>query len=295
MKKDYLQPGMILKGKWNGNQYKIISKLGQGGVGQVYLVEERYTKNRAALKISDNIQSITKEYEKLAYFEELKFTPKVNEIDDCEIQGKVHYYFSMEYIQGKNMKDYIQNRPISWKCAIGIILIIGNAFKNFHRKGYIFGDLKLENLMIDSKRIKIIDLGGATKLGSSVKEFTPFYDRASWNMGLRTGNEEYDLFSLNLLLIYLLLREDALACQYDICKLMEDLKKSNIPMVLQKLIRQGIMQKDISFEEYYIQLKKIYEKNKLYLLPKQVSYRDKWINFFFVSSVVIFLYVLWIF
>ena len=58
---------------------------------------------------------------------------------------------------------------------------------------------------MDKRCLKIIDWGGVTPMGCSVKEFTPVYDRASWDKGIRTADAEYDLFSLSMLFAVLLL------------------------------------------------------------------------------------------
>jgi serine/threonine-protein kinase len=157
-----LYTGFILKGKWNNNQYKILNLLGIGGIGQVYKIEDIKSNERWALKISREMQSITKEYDMLNRFSHIGLVPKVKEIDDFSYGNNKLYYIVMDYIEGKNLKEYIKRKPVNIKASIGLTLLIGKTFLILHKNHFIFGDLKLENLMIDTKNnlIKIIDLGG---------------------------------------------------------------------------------------------------------------------------------------
>ena len=295
MWKRNLKVGSILVGKWNHKHYKILSKLGEGGIGKVYQVQELESGNIAALKISCDIQSITKEYEKLQYFLELKITPHVGDLDDWENDGEKAHFFLMEYIQGCDLKEYIRCRVISQQTAIGIILIIGNVFRQFHQKGYVFGDLKLENLMIDEARgfIRIIDLGGVTALGKGIKEFTPLYDRASWNMGIRRAEEGYDLFSLNMLLAFLLLGEKMPSMNNRIEKVTEALIQGGVPRSLVQLMEKGFCHKKISMERYLKQLKKIYDQNVTSDCKRRISIKDLRINLILGGSILFFLFILW--
>ncbi|MCT4620716.1 MAG: protein kinase [Marinisporobacter sp.] len=285
-----LYAGFILKGKWNHNQYEIINLLGVGGIGQVYKVKDMNNKIWA-LKISTEMQSITKEYDMLNRFRYIGLVPKVKEIDDFSCDKDQLYYMVMEYIEGKNLKEYIKIKPINAKAAMGITILIGKAFLMLHKKDFIFGDLKLENLMIDTKNnvIKIIDLGGVTPMGSSVKEFTPLYDRASWNMGIRRGDENYDLFSLSMLLTTLLLRKSFIPGKISVDELIKKLKDIHISSILTNLIHKGFIQNSKSFKDFLIELEKIYINNiyqeKCFTLDRQ----NFAINMLFVGSILLFL------
>lgn len=295
MWKRELKPGNILIGKWNQKHYRIIGKLGEGGIGKVYQVQELDTGKVLALKISCDIQSITKEYDKLQAFQDLNITPYIGDLDDWENGGEKTHFFLMEYIQGCNLKDYIRSRVISRQTAIGIVLIIGNVFRKFHQKGYVFGDLKLENLMIDEVggAIRIIDLGGVTALGKGIKEFTPLYDRASWNMGIRRAEEGYDLFSLNMLLAFLLLGKKMPGVDNQVGDVIEALRQIGIPPALVELVEKGLFQKRMSFDRYLKQLKKIYKQNLTVERKRRISIKDLKINLLFGSSILFFLLMLW--
>ncbi|WZL72806.1 protein kinase [Clostridiaceae bacterium 35-E11] len=290
----HLYPGDQICGKWNQNTYKILAILGVGGIGKVYKVVDIKTHEIWALKISSDIHSVTKEYEMLKKFESIQCIPRVKEIDDF-FQGKqTQYYIVLEYIQGKDLKNYLQDKSISIKTALGITIIVGEGFQILHKNKLVFGDLKLENLMIDEKNqsLKVIDLGGVTPMGCSIKEFTPLYDRASWNMGLRRADEKYDLFSISMLLAILLLKRNHTMQVSCVDHVIRRLKNVDIPSRLVRLIHKGLKQKSISFEEFLLQIKKIYQ-NSMYhfhiLDINKYNKKNMLINGVFIGSVALFI------
>ncbi|GAE94211.1 serine/threonine-protein kinase YabT [Gracilibacillus boraciitolerans JCM 21714] len=72
-----------------------------------------------------------------------------------------------------------------------------------HNEGYVFGDLKIENLIVTRKpaRLRWVDVGGTTLRGRAIKEYTEFYDRAYWQYGSRKAEPGYDLFALAMIIL----------------------------------------------------------------------------------------------
>ena len=287
--------GNIIVGKWNQRHYKILSKLGEGGIGAVYRVVDLDSGTVCALKISSDMQSITKEYEKLRDFQQLDAIPTVGELDDWVQNEEKMHFFSMEYIRGCDLKKYIRSRKISIQTVIGITLIIGGIFSKFHQRGYVFGDLKLENLMLDEVKgsIRIIDLGGVTAMGKGIKEFTPLYDRASWNMGLRRADEAYDLFSLNMLLAFLLLGEKMPNISHGIERVRDGLVQAGLPSPLLRLMEKVLYQKKVSMNHYLKQLRKLYDQRLAFDHRYRISIRDLRINLVLGGSIFLFLLIIW--
>ncbi len=283
-----------ISGRWNKNRYHILQFIGQGGIGAVYKVKDLNTGDIWALKISNDLQSITKEYKMLEKFQYMRCIPKVKEMDDFILGDSYFHYIIMEYIEGSTLKAYVQNKSINFLSALGLILIIGKCFLEIHNNQLVFGDLKLENLMIDNHNhlLKIIDLGSVTPIGFSIKEFTPLYDRASWNMGIRTADAQYDLFALNMLLVAILLREEIGPGYNTIQNLIDKLKAKKIPLSLICLIKKGLMQSSITFESFLKHLDKIYKKESSKPKEIEVNNIEQLINRIFISSMLLFIGIL---
>ena len=196
-----LTAGYEVTGRWNKKKYAVISQLGKGGTARVYLALDKVSGNNVALKISENFSSLNREYNIMRLLSANKFSPQVYEIDDCKIMGKFYNYIAMEYIQGTTLKMLI-NQPIEPKTALSIIKFIAIALGILHKNGYIYCDLKPENIIYDKRksRIVLIDFGGAVKKGSCVVEYTPVFDRSSWGIGTRRADESYDIFALSMFL-----------------------------------------------------------------------------------------------
>jgi serine/threonine-protein kinase len=195
-------------GQWTGKTYTLIRRLGAGGVGEIYLVQDS-NGTILALKLSEDMISITKEYRFLCRFKDKGFAPKVYDLDDFSKQDKTYHYFTMEYIRGINLKSAIKNNTMDIKTKLNLMCIIVQIVKQINEEGYIYTDLKHENIMVDSKNslIRLIDFGSLVQAGSSVKEFTPMYDRLCWGKGKRIADGRYQAFAIAILFISLVLNK----------------------------------------------------------------------------------------
>ncbi|RFU60360.1 serine/threonine-protein kinase [Bacillus sp. V59.32b] len=195
-------PGTIITGKWNKNDYKIIKELGCGANGIVYLAENN--RQYVALKLSDNGVSIMSEMNILKAFSKVQGSilgPSFMEADDYVKNGKMMPFYVMEYIKGESYLPFIQNNGQAW---IGVLMLqLLSSLSILHKQGWVFGDLKPENLIVTlpAYKIRCIDVGGTTLVGRSVKEFTEFFDRGYWGMGSRRADPEYDLFAVAMIMI----------------------------------------------------------------------------------------------
>lgn len=284
----------IITGKWNGNQYRILGLLGEGGTGTVYKVVNIKTKLFYAVKISEDLQSITKESNMLNKFVHLDIIPHAIELDDYEEDGKIYYFIVIEYIKGENFKQYILKNKLDLKEIVGIVIIAGKMINDLHSKGYIFGDLKLENVMIDREKgkIKVIDLGGLVQVGASIKEFTPLYDRARLNMGLRSADAKYDLFSICMMMVNLIIRNEKQLLSMSVTDIVYELKRKRINRKLVELLKRGLYQEGLEFKEFLYELKKMY---KTLRSKRKIGYNDRVglvINIFFIGSALSFVVML---
>jgi serine/threonine protein kinase len=195
-------PGSVITGKWNKNQYQIIKELGYGANGIVYLAENN--RQYVALKLSDNGVSIISEMNTLKAFSKVRGSvlgPSFLEADDYVKGGQTLSFYVMEYIKGEGYLPFIQKKGIAWTGVLMLQLL--SSLSLLHKQGWIFGDLKPENLIVTlpAYKVRCIDVGGTTLIGRSVKEFTEFFDRGYWGLGSRKADPQYDLFSLAMIII----------------------------------------------------------------------------------------------
>lgn len=207
-------------------------KLGSGGIGEIYLVHDLYG-NTLALKIGKDLVSITKEYTNLKKFKGKGFIPEAYELDDCSRGGTLYHFFTMEYIEGCTLKNLAQNGRLSIRNKMDIVRVLTKALEQINNEGYVYTDLKYENIMIDKRNglIRLVDLGSIAKIGDIVKEYTAMYDRKSWNMGSRTAELSYQLFAIMVLFIAMLLNRDL------------NPEKEKLECILQKLNKAGVPRK----------------------------------------------------
>lgn len=195
-----VQPGTLIVGKWHRHRYKILKRLGYGSIGAVYLVHSSV--GLYALKIGYDKMSIISEVnalKRLTSVQGQSLGPFFVEMDDWN--GWTFYV--MEYIKGESLFSFVQQKGKEW--IVVLMLQLLKELNQLHEQGYIFGDLKPDNLLVSgpSPRIRWLDVGGVTKIGRSVKEFTSYYDRAYWGSGSRKADPSYDLFSVAMIWIHL--------------------------------------------------------------------------------------------
>jgi serine/threonine protein kinase len=193
---------MYFKGKWTGKQFVVRRLLGEGSSGQVY---EVMSGGRIyALKKGFSAIDLQSEINRIEQFSKTQGSPLESYFllaDDAETDGEVVPFYVMRYVPGQSLSSYTENSPsISDLYRIGKQLLLWLQF--IHKQGFIFGDLKPENIIITSKKdVHLIDYGGVTPIGNSVKEFTDGYDRSYWGAGGRQADPTFDLFSFAVTMI----------------------------------------------------------------------------------------------
>ncbi len=122
-------------------------------------------------------------------------------MDDWEINKESLPFYVMEYVKGKELLAFMSTKDFSWSGVL--ILQLLNDLHQMHEAGWIFGDLKPENLIVTDPpyKIRCIDVGGTTMRGRALKEYTKFFDRGYWGFGTRKAEPSYDLFAVAMIMI----------------------------------------------------------------------------------------------
>lgn len=155
-------------------QFEVIALLGQGGMGAVYRARQLKLDRHVAIKILPPevardpafAERFLREARVLA---RLSHPHIVTVHDFGEVDGL--YYFTMEYVNGQNLRDLLQDGPLSTAQARAIAGQICDALQYAHDEGLVHRDIKPENILLDGKgRMKIADFGLARIVG-----LTPTY------------------------------------------------------------------------------------------------------------------------
>ncbi len=266
-----LQPvfsrGYKITGRWELNSYQVVKPLGQGGTGLVYLVKDQNGVFRA-MKISPDVTAITHEHRVMVFLnhcdriKELGVVPQVYELDDFQVGRTVYHYIVIQYCTGINLGRCLQRMN-----SRDVILIgqqVAEFLSRLHDQGLIFGDLKPANIIYDSRnrKVSIVDYGSVSLKGHSLKQYTPGYDRASWQVGSRVGDEGYDVFALGVLLTALAAGKRDLCLQGGLPGLIKLVKEKVRPMHLQKSIIKALKQESTEGREIARQLLEAAQKDQ---------------------------------
>ncbi|NWL90216.1 serine/threonine protein kinase [Paenibacillus sp. 79R4] len=207
-----LPPGTIVTGRWKGERYLIQRLLGQGANGVVYLVKQVKSSRLYALKMGFDTIDLQSEINVLKALQRRKrkisSTGKRDlsylvEVDDYSLEGKEIPFYVMRYVKGEPLRVFLAQQGNRWLNVAGYSLL--QQLEGLHGLGFTFGDLKPENVLVSPYgEVELIDYGGVSENGRSVRQFTEWYDRGYWGAGGRTAEPSYDLFSLAVVCIHLL-------------------------------------------------------------------------------------------
>lgn len=192
-----LAPGTKIVGKWGRRTYHVIRFLGAGANGQVYLVKRGG--QSFALKIAFSTYHLQAEINVLKLIEANRTKRRYFiEADDFHYRGHDHPFYVMVYIQGMRFRHYLKEWGNDWFYIIGQKIL--NQLVELHEQGWVFSDLNEHNVLVSGYGdVHLIDYGGVTAKGRSVKQYTEINDRGYWRAGTREADEAYDLFAFAIL------------------------------------------------------------------------------------------------
>src|SRR5215475_2005083 len=153
------------------SHYRILSKLGTGGMGEVYLAEDARLGRKLAIKIL--LEQFTQEGDRVRRFEqEARAASALNHPNIITIYeiGSVHsetdalHFIATEYVEGETLRSRLNAlrsaRKIEMTEAIEIAIQCCNALQAAHKSGIIHRDIKPENIMArPDGYVKILDFG----------------------------------------------------------------------------------------------------------------------------------------
>ncbi len=144
--------------------YRILKKLGQGGMGAVYLARQLSLDRPVALKTMHRRlardPSFLARFTREAHAAARLVHHHIVQIYDIGADKGVHY-FSMEFVQGKTLgRLLLEQGPLAVPTAVGYILQAARGLKFAHEQGMVHRDIKPDNLLLNEQGlIKVADLG----------------------------------------------------------------------------------------------------------------------------------------
>ena len=144
------------------SHYKIIEKLGQGGMGEVYLAEDSRLDRKVALKIlpehlSDRAE-LRERFEREARAVSSLNHPHICTLYDIGEQDGIHYLV-MEHLVGETLEARLAKGPLPLEQTLEYAIQIADALDKAHRQGVVHRDLKPGNIMLVKSGAKLLDFG----------------------------------------------------------------------------------------------------------------------------------------
>jgi Tol biopolymer transport system component len=172
------------------SHYKILEKLGSGGMGEVYVAEDTALGREVALKVLPPEMAESPERRKLFEREARAVAalnhPNIVTIHSVEQAEGVHF-ITMERVLGKTLYDIIRSAgPLPSRNILNIAVQVAEGLAEAHSKNLIHRDLKPQNVMVtDEGRAKILDFGLAKALYPSQQEHAVTSEAETISAGLR--------------------------------------------------------------------------------------------------------------
>ncbi len=159
------------------SHYKVLEKLGEGGMGIVYKAEDTKLKRTVALKFLPH-HLLANEEDKTRFLHEAQAASslshpnimtihEIDEVEDPDTAGR-QTFIAMEYVEGETLKDKVEKGPLKTKELLKIAIAVADGLNAAHRKDIVHRDIKSENIMISTEGlVKIMDFGLARRKGET--------------------------------------------------------------------------------------------------------------------------------
>ncbi len=160
--------------------YRLVEKIGVGGMGEVYLADQTFPVRRHValklIKLGMDTKEVVARFESERQALALLNHPNIAHVFDAGISAEGRPYFAMEFVQGVSILEYCNTERLAIPERLKLFIQACEGVQHAHQKGIIHRDLKPSNIlvaMLDGKPVpKIIDFGIAKAISQRLTEST---------------------------------------------------------------------------------------------------------------------------
>jgi serine/threonine protein kinase len=240
------------------SRYKILEKLGEGGMGVVYKAEDTELRRPAALKFLSP-GALANGEEEARFIHEAQSSASLDHPNICTVyeigQAGEHTFIAMAYVEGENLRDRLDSgRPFKVTEAVDIAIQVAEGLQEAHSKGIIHRDVKSSNIMVtESGRAKIMDFGLAKSPRLTAPEESTTLGTVAYMSPEQTRGEDVDgrsdIWSLGVVLYEMVAGERPFKGDYEQAVVYSILNqepepvtamRSRIPVELEQIINKAL-------------------------------------------------------
>jgi TolB-like protein len=243
------------------SHYRILEKLGEGGMGVVYKAEDTTLGRAVALKFLP--PELTRDAEaKERFIQEARAASALDHPNICNIHevGETddgQTFIAMAYYEGEDLKSRIGRGPLKLDEALDIAVQIAQGLAKAHGQGIVHRDIKPANILITKDGlVKIVDFGLAKLAGAKLTKTGSTLGTAQYMSPEQARGEDVDarsdIFSLGAVLYEMLTAKHAFPGEYEQSTLYAILNqepepvtalRSGIPLELERIVKKALAKK----------------------------------------------------
>jgi eukaryotic-like serine/threonine-protein kinase len=175
--------------------YKITAKIGAGGQGTVYKATDTRLGRNVVIKVLP--AELTAKDTNLKRFDrEARLASALDHPNICTIfdlgQAEGLHYIAMQYVEGRNVRQLVNGRPLELDSALRIAIQVTDALATAHARGIIHRDIKSGNVMVtDDGQVKVLDFGLAKLLDENEAQASGIHRTELTEVGVPYGTATY--------------------------------------------------------------------------------------------------------
>lgn len=145
------------------SHYRLLTKIGAGGMGEVYLAEDAQLQRRVAFKLLPPT-TVSDQQAKKRLLREARAAATLDHPNICTVyevgEADGHSFIAMQYIEGAMLAEEIKKGALAWRDALEVAIQIADALAEAHAHNVIHRDIKPGNIMLTSRQqVKVLDFG----------------------------------------------------------------------------------------------------------------------------------------